>query len=227
MGGSSLCPEVLALTFGKQNGFPQLHILDSTDPAQVKSVEKQIDPAKTLFIVASKSGSTLEPNIFKQYFFDVAEKALGKGNAGKHFVAVTDPGSKMEQVAQADKFQFIFHGVPSIGGRYSALSNFGTGSLLPPWGWMCTTFPRSAPSVMVEACAATVKADKNPGAILGAILGTLGSQGRNKVTIVTTPKIFDVGAWLEQLIAESTGKLGKGLIPVDREKLAEPERLRQ
>ncbi len=221
MGGSSLCPEVLELTFGKQNGFPQLHILDSTDPAQVKSVEKQIDPAKTLFIVASKSGSTLEPNIFKQYFFDVAEKALGKGNAGKHFVAVTDPGSKMEQVAQADKFQFIFHGVPSIGGRYSALSNFG----LVPAAAMGLDVRKflDRTSVMVEACAATVKADKNPGAILGAILGTLGSQGRNKVTIITTPKIFDVGAWLEQLIAESTGKLGKGLIPVDREKLAAPE----
>ena len=221
MGGSSLCPEVLALTFGKQNGFPQLHILDSTDPAQVKSVENQIDPAKTLFIVASKSGSTLEPNIFKQYFFAVAEKALGKGNAGKHFVAITDPGSKMEQVAQADKFQFIFHGVPSIGGRYSALSNFG----LVPAAAMGLDVRRflDRTSVMVEACAATVHADKNPGAILGAILGTLGNQGRNKVTIVTTPKIFDVGAWLEQLIAESTGKLGKGLIPVDREKLATPE----
>jgi len=221
MGGSSLCPEVLALTFGKQNGFPQLHILDSTDPQQVKAVESQIDPAKTLFIVASKSGSTLEPNIFKQYFFAVAEKALGKGNAGKNFVAVTDPGSKMEQVAQADKFQFIFHGLPSIGGRYSALSNFG----LVPASAMGLDVKRflDRTAVMVQACAATVPADKNPGVILGAILGTLGSQGRNKVTIITTPKIFDVGAWLEQLIAESTGKLGKGLIPVDREKLAAPD----
>ena len=221
MGGSSLCPEVLALTFGKQNGFPQLHILDSDDPAQVKSVEKQIDPAKTLFIVSSKSGSTLEPNIFKQYFFAVAEKALGKGNAGKHFVAITDPGSKMEQVAQADKFQYIFHGLPSIGGRYSALSNFG----LVPAAAMGLDVRRflERTSVMVEACAATVPADKNPGAILGAILGTLGNQGRNKVTIVTTPKIFDLGAWLEQLIAESTGKLGKGLIPVDREKPGAPD----
>jgi transaldolase / glucose-6-phosphate isomerase len=184
-------------------------------------VESQIDPAKTLFIVASKSGSTLEPNIFKQYFFAVAEKALGKGNAGKNFVAVTDPGSKMEQVAQADKFQFIFHGLPSIGGRYSALSNFG----LVPASAMGLDVKRflDRTAVMVQACAATVPADKNPGVILGAILGTLGSQGRNKVTIITTPKIFDVGAWLEQLIAESTGKLGKGLIPVDREKLATPD----
>jgi transaldolase/glucose-6-phosphate isomerase len=221
MGGSSLCPEVLALTFGKQNGFPQLHILDSDDPAQVKSVEKQIDPTKTLFIVASKSGSTLEPNIFKQYFFAVAEKALGKGNAGKHFVAITDPGSKMEQVAQADKFQYIFHGLPSIGGRYSALSNFG----LVPAAAMGLDVRRflERTSVMVEACAATVPADKNPGAMLGAILGTLGNQGRNKVTIVTTPRIYDLGAWLEQLIAESTGKVGKGLIPVDREKLGAPD----
>jgi transaldolase / glucose-6-phosphate isomerase len=221
MGGSSLCPEVLALTFGNQNGFPQLHILDSDDPAQVKTVEKQIDPAKTLFIVASKSGSTLEPNIFKQYFFAVAEKALGKGNAGKSFVAITDPGSKMEQVAQADKFQYIFHGLPSIGGRYSALSNFG----LVPAAAMGLDVRRflERTSVMVEACAATVSADKNPGAMLGAILGTLGNEGRNKVTIVTTPRIYDLGAWLEQLIAESTGKLGKGLIPVDREKLGTPD----
>lgn len=221
MGGSSLCPEVLALTFGKQDGFPQLHILDSTDPAQVKSVENQIDPARTLFIVASKSGSTLEPNIFKQYFFAVTEKALGKGNAGKNFIAITDPGSKMEQVAQADKFQYIFHGLPSIGGRYSALSNFG----LVPAAAMGLDVRRflDRTAIMVQACDSTVKADKNPGAILGAVLGALGKQGRNKVTIITTPKISDVGAWLEQLIAESTGKLGNGLIPVDREKLAAPE----
>ena len=141
--------------------------------------------------MASKSGSTLEPNIFKQYFFEAAEKALGKGNAGKHFVAVTDPGSKMEQVAQADKFQFIFHGLPSIGGRYSALSNFG----LVPAAAMGLNVRRflERTSVMVEACAATVTADKNPGAILGAILGTLGNQGRNKVTIVTTPEDFRSG----------------------------------
>ncbi|HET6933801.1 MAG TPA: bifunctional transaldolase/phosoglucose isomerase, partial [Candidatus Angelobacter sp.] len=154
MGGSSLCPEVLKFTFGKITGHPELHVLDSTDPAQVKAVQSQIDPAKTLFIVASKSGSTLEPNIFKQYFFNVAEQALGKGNAGRNFVAITDPGSKMQQVAEADKFRHVLFGVPSIGGRYSALSNFG----LVPGAIMGLDLRRflDRTEEMVEACAATV-----------------------------------------------------------------------
>ena len=221
MGGSSLCPEVLKVTFGNQAGHPELHVLDSTDPAQIKAIEKQIDVAKTVFIVASKSGSTLEPNIFKQYFFDLTERTVGKGKAGKQFVAITDPGSKMQQVAEADGFRHIFFGVPSIGGRYSALSNFG----FVPAAAMGLDVKRFLESteLMVQACAATVAADQNPGVILGASLGTLGKQGRNKVTVVTSPKLHDVGAWLEQLIAESTGKIGKGLIPVDREKLGPPE----
>ena len=221
MGGSSLCPEVLTVTFGKQTGFPQLHVLDSTDPAQLKAVEKQIDVAKTLFIVASKSGSTLEPNIFKQYFFDLAENTAGKGNAGNQFVAITDPGSKMQQVAETDKFRDWFFGVPSIGGRYSALSNFG----FVPAAVMGLDLRRflDRTDEMVQACAATVPADQNPGAILGGALGTLANLGRNKITIATSPKIHDLGAWLEQLLAESTGKQGKGLIPVDRENLGEPE----
>jgi transaldolase/glucose-6-phosphate isomerase len=221
MGGSSLCPEVLATTFGRQAGYPQLHVLDSTDPAQVKSREKQIDVLNTLFIVASKSGSTLEPNIFKQYFFDLTEKTVGKGKAGKQFVAITDPGSKMQQVAEADSFRYIFFGEPSIGGRYSALSNFG----LAPGAVMGLDLRRflDRTDEMVQACAATVPADQNPGVLLGAALGTLANMGRNKVTIVASPKIYDLGAWLEQLLAESTGKQGKGLIPVDRENLGAPE----
>ncbi len=221
MGGSSLCPEVLAVTFGKQSGHPELHVLDSTDPAQIKSIETKIDPAKTLFIVASKSGSTLEPNIFKQYFFDLAEHTAGKGNAGKQFVAITDPGSKMQQVAEADGFRHIFFGMPSIGGRYSALSNFG----LVPGAIMGLDIRKflERTEEMVEACAATVPATENPGVILGAILGTLHNLGRNKVTIITSPGIYDLGAWLEQLLAESTGKQGKGLVPVDRERLGAPE----
>ena len=119
MGGSSLCPEVHALSFGKHDGFPELHVLDSTDPAQLLAVESRVDLARTLFIVSSKSGSTLEPNIFKQYFFERA------GRDGSRFVAITDPGSKMQQVAEQDKFWRIFFGLPSIGGRYSALSDFG------------------------------------------------------------------------------------------------------
>src|SRR4029077_104984 len=125
MGGSSLCPEVLKITYGRQPGHPELHVLDSTDPAQIKSIESQVDLAKTLCIVASKSGSTLEPNIFKQYFFDRVQQVVGKEKAGAHFIAITDPGSKMQQVAERDHFRKIFFGLPSIGGRYSALSNFG------------------------------------------------------------------------------------------------------
>ncbi|HLK33835.1 MAG TPA: bifunctional transaldolase/phosoglucose isomerase, partial [Terriglobales bacterium] len=125
MGGSSLCPEVLRTTFGKFAGYPELHVLDSTDPAQIRAVEGKVDLARTLFIVSSKSGSTLEPNIFKQYFFERVQRAVGAENAGSHFVAITDPGSKMQHVAEGDNFRRIFHGVPSIGGRYSALSDFG------------------------------------------------------------------------------------------------------
>ncbi len=222
MGGSSLCPEVLKITFGKQSGHPELHVLDSTDPAQIRAIESQVDLARTLFIVASKSGSTLEPNIFKQYFFARAEEALGKGKAGSHFVAITDPGSKMQQVAERDRFRKIFFGVPSIGGRYSALSNFG----IVPAAVMGLDVRKflDRTEEMVQACGPEVSVDQNPGAVLGAILGTLGNLGRNKVTIITSPGIFDLGAWLEQLLAESTGKQGKGLIPVDREHLATPDK---
>ncbi len=221
MGGSSLCPEVLKMTFGKVPGHPELHVLDSTDPAQIKAVERQIDLAKTLFIVSSKSGSTLEPNIFKQYFFDRVQSVIGKENAGKQFIAVTDPGSKMQQVAEKDSFRRIFPGVTSIGGRYSALSNFG----LVPAAVMGLDVQRlmDCTEEMVEACAATVEPEHNPGAQLGAVLGALGKNGHDKVTIVTSPGISDLGAWLEQLLAESTGKLGKGLIPVDRERLGAPD----
>ena len=125
MGGSSLCPDVLAMTFGKIAGFPQLHVLDSTDPAQVKAAENKVNLARTLFIVSSKSGTTLEPNIFKQYFFERVKQTVGADKAGSRFIAITDPGSKMQQVAEADHFRHIFPGLPSIGGRYSALSNFG------------------------------------------------------------------------------------------------------
>jgi transaldolase / glucose-6-phosphate isomerase len=221
MGGSSLCPEVLKITYGKQPGHPELHVLDSTDPAQIKSIENQVDLAKTLCIVASKSGSTLEPNIFKQYFFDRMQQVVGKDKAGDHFIAITDPGSKMQQVAERDHFRKIFFGVASIGGRYSALSNFG---MVPAaiMGLDLAKFLQRT-NEMVQACKPGVPAEQNPGAVLGAILGTLGNLGRNKVTIITSPGIHDLGAWLEQLIAESTGKIGKGLVPVDREALGAPE----
>ena len=219
MGGSSLAPEVLALTFGKQPGYPELFILDSTDPAQVATVEKRIDLAKTLFIVSSKSGTTLEPNIFKQYFFERVKQTVGAEKAGRQFIAVTDPGSKLEAEAKLDGFHAICHGVPSIGGRYSALSDFG---MVPAaaMGIDVRKFLDSAEQ-MVHACASCVPAKENPGVVLGAVLGVLGNEGRNKVTILTSPKIESYGAWLEQLLAESTGKIGKGLIPVDLEPLGD------
>jgi transaldolase / glucose-6-phosphate isomerase len=221
MGGSSLCPEVLALTFGKQPGFPELHVLDSTDPAQVKAAESKIDLTKTLFIVSSKSGSTLEPNIFKQYFFDRVKQVVGADKAGARFVAITDPGSKMQHVAEADRFRHIFYGLPDIGGRYSALSNFG---MVPAAAMGLDTHQfLDRTEEMVQACMSCVPVEENPGVVLGIILGTAARAGRDKLTIIISPGIFDLGAWLEQLLAESTGKQGKGIIPVDREDLGSPD----
>jgi transaldolase/glucose-6-phosphate isomerase len=220
MGGSSLCVEVLRLTFGKFGGYPELHVLDSTDPTQVKAVEKKLDLKKTLCIVSSKSGSTLEPNIFKQYFYERIRQKVGDKEVGGHFIAVTDPGSKMEQVAKDGSFRHIFPGVPSIGGRYSALSHFGTvpGAIM---GLDLSKFLKITQS-MVKACGPATAPEKNPGVILGTILGVAANHGRDKITIFTSPGISDLGAWLEQLIAESTGKVGKGIIPVDREKIGKP-----
>lgn len=221
MGGSSLCPEVLALTFGQIPGFPRLHVLDSTDPAQIKALENKIDLARTLFIVSSKSGSTLEPNIYKQYFFECVKQTIGADQAGSRFIAITDPGSKMKQVAESDNFRHIFFGVPSIGGRYSALSNFG---MVPAAAMGLDTGKFLARTKeMVDACAAATPVEENPGVMLGLILGTAAKLGRDKITLITSPGISDLGAWLEQLIAESTGKVGEGIIPVDREDLGAPE----
>jgi transaldolase / glucose-6-phosphate isomerase len=221
MGGSSLCPEVMKLTFGRIAGHPELFVLDSTDPAQVRAVEGKVDLARTLFIVSSKSGSTLEPNIFKQYFFERVKQVVGASEAGSRFIAITDPRSKMQQVANADGFRHVFFGVPSIGGRYSALSDFG----MVPAAVAGIDAPKflDRADVMVHACALCVRAVENPGVILGTILGTLAKNGRDKVTIVTSPGITGLGAWLEQLLAESTGKDGNGVIPVDRETLGSPD----
>ena len=216
MGGSSLCPEVLSETFGK----PQFHILDSTVPAQIKTLESKIDVAKTLFIVASKSGSTLEPNTFKQYFYKKVSDAVGAENAGAHFVAITDPNSKMQQVAEDGNFRKIFLGNPEIGGRFSALSPFGiaAGAAM---GVDVEDFLTNAQE-MVEACKSHLP-NENPGAVLGTILGVCNLHGHDKLTIFASPEIYDAGAWLEQLIAESTGKIGKAIIPVDLEPIAKPE----
>ena len=221
MGGSSLCPEVLKMTFGRIDGSPELHVLDSTDPAQIRQVEGRIDLARTLFVVSSKSGSTLETNIFKQYFFDRVRTRVGVDKAGSRFIAVTDPGSRLQQIAEGEHFRAVFSGIPSIGGRYSALSNFG----LVPAAIIGLDVERllDRAEEMVHACAACVPVQENPGVVLGLILGLAGSKGRDKVTVITSPGIWDLGAWLEQLLAESTGKQGKGLIPVDGERLAPPD----
>src|SRR5580698_1114973 len=218
MGGSSLCPEVLAKTFGEKPGFPALHIVDSTDPAEVKAALNEVNLGETLVIVASKSGTTLEPNILKQFFFDEMRRAVGSDNAGSRFMAITDPGSKMEQVAKADSFRAIFYGDPQIGGRYSALSNFGVVA--------ATVTGLNAETLLAEAAKAVAAAKlpvaDNPGVQLGLLLGTAANAGRDKITIFTSPEIYDLGAWLEQLIAESTGKQGKGITPVDREAIGPP-----
>jgi transaldolase/glucose-6-phosphate isomerase len=222
MGGSSLCPEVMKMTFGKIAGFPELHVLDSTDPAQVKTFENKVDLNSTLFIVSSKSGSTLEPNIFKQYFFDRVTQLVGVKEAGNRFIAITDPGSKMQQVAESDGFRRVFFGWANIGGRYSALSDFG----LVPAAIMGVDVAKflERTDEMVCACMPSVPVEENPGVVLGTILGIAAKQfGRDKLTIIASPGIYDLGAWLEQLVAESTGKEGKGIIPVDRETLGMPE----
>jgi transaldolase/glucose-6-phosphate isomerase len=221
MGGSSLAPEVLKMTFGQIDGYPELLVLDSTDPAQIEAFESQIDVANTLFIVSSKSGTTLEPNIFMQYFFERVTQAVGLDEAGNRFIAITDPGSKLQHIAESEGFRHIFFGVPSIGGRYSALSDFG----LVPAAIMGldVRWLLDRADEMVHACASVVSPEDNPGVMLGIILGVSARYGRDKVTIVTSPRLGDLGAWLEQLLAESTGKEGKGLIPVDRERLGRPE----
>lgn len=219
MGGSSLGPEVLAETFGPQPGFPKLRILDSTDPAQVRATEAAVTLATTLIIVSSKSGSTTEPNVMLAYFFDRLKQTVGE-RAGSHVVAVTDPGSSLEKVAQRDGFRRIFHGEPTIGGRYSVLSPFGLAPAAAA-GIDVAAFLDSA-DVMVHACGPDVPPAANPGVQLGLLLGLAAQAGRDKMTMLASPALADFGAWTEQLVAESTGKNGKAIIPVDGEPLASP-----
>ena len=221
MGGSSLCPEVLRMTFGTIAGFPELHVLDSTDPAQIRLLEERLALARTLFIVSSKSGSTLEPKVFKAYFQERLRQVLGRTDVGDRFVAVTDPGSALEKTARTEGFTHVFHGVPSVGGRYSALSHFG---MIPgaAMGLDVADFLKRA-AHMAAATSPNMAVDANPGVELGAVLGAAARRGIDKLTLVTSPGIYDLGAWLEQLVAESTGKDGIAILPVDREKLGAPE----
>jgi transaldolase / glucose-6-phosphate isomerase len=220
MGGSSLGPQVLADSLGSADGFPKLHVLDSTDPAQIRAVEAKIDPAKTLFVVSSKSGTTLEPNVLMDYFRARVAAALGADRAAERFVAITDPGSPLHKLATREGFRAVFDGVPSIGGRYSVLSPFGMAPLAV-MGRDVRGFLERA-QTMVRSCAADVPPAENPGVQLGLVLGALADLGRDKVTIVASPSIAGFGAWAEQLLAESTGKRGKGLIPIDGEPLGGP-----
>jgi transaldolase/glucose-6-phosphate isomerase len=221
MGGSSLCPDVLSRTFGAAPGHPEVLVLDSTVPSQIAAIEAQIDLAKTLFIVPSKSGGTIEPNTFKAYFWDKVEAAHGAGNAAKRFVAITDPNTKLDEQAQSENFSQIAYGIPSIGGRFSALSAFG---MLPAAALGIDTDDFLARTqLMADSCSRSVPPKHNPGIQLGVMMGTLARQGRDKITIVASPAIGTLGAWLEQLIAESTGKLDRGIVPVDGEQLAGPD----
>jgi transaldolase / glucose-6-phosphate isomerase len=220
MGGSSLGPEVLATTLGSAPGYPKLHVLDSTDPAQVKSFEQHIDLARTLFIVSSKSGTTLEPNVLMEYFFKKAAGVIGEKDAARHFVVITDPGSALEKVAGERGFHRVFHGIPSIGGRYSVLSAFGMVPLAAV-GHDVQAFLESA-RLMARSCGPEVPPAQNPGVELGLAIGVLAPQGRDKVTIVSSPPFASFGAWAEQLLAESTGKHGKGVIPIADEPLGAP-----
>ncbi len=222
MGGSSLCPAMMAETFGQIKDYPLLQILDSTDPLQIHHLEKSVDLKKTFFIVSSKSGTTLEPNIFKQYFYAQLQTILGKKDVGDRFLTITDPGTKLEAIAKEEKFRAVFQGVASIGGRYSALSNFG----MVPAGLMGIHIKNflSYAEKMRQNCYSIHSPQDNPGVLLGIILGVSAKQGKDKVTLVVSPGIRALGAWLEQLLAESTGKLGKGLIPIDQEPLGSPDK---
>ena len=220
MGGSSLGPEVLARSFGHRSDHPSLTVLDSTDPAQIRAVADTIDPARALFIVSSKSGSTLEPNILKAYFFERVARAVGTAQAGRHFIAVTDPGSSLQELAKHNQFRGLAFGKPSIGGRYSVLSDFG---LVPAEvAGLDVDKLLAGAQKMVRSSGAAVPPAENPGVALGAALAVAAKAGRDKITIIASPGIADFGAWLEQLLAELTGKQGKGLIPVDAEPLGPP-----
>lgn len=223
MGGSSLAPEMFRLIFGTRTGYGTLDVLDSTDPGAILARTRRLDPAKTLFIVSTKSGGTVETLSLMKYFYNLALESLGQQDAGEHFIAITDPGSTLEETARELGFRQIFLNEPDIGGRYSALSYFG----LLPAALAGVDIDRLLQSAAqpAQSCRAAPEANDpvNPGARLGAIIGTLANKARNKLTLITSPAIASFGTWVEQLIAESTGKEGRGILPVHGESLAAPE----
>jgi transaldolase/glucose-6-phosphate isomerase len=219
MGGSSLAPDILRATFGRTPGYPQLHVLDSTDTQQIRALDESLDIAKSLFIVASKSGTTTEPDAFFRYFFQRVQQTVGGSNAADHFVAITDPGSPLEKEAKETGFLRVFANDPDIGGRYSALSYFG---MVPAAlaGYDVSTILDRAINAM-HANDSSVVVQDAPGVRFGAAIGALAKHGRDKLTIITHPSVSAFGAWAEQLIAESTGKSGTGIVPIEGEPLGE------
>ncbi len=223
MGGSSLAPDLFARVFGTAGGYLHLHVLDSTDPGAVRELTEAVDPAETMFIVATKSGTTAETLSFFKHFFNITSEAVGSSKAGSHFIAITDPKSSLVDLAGKHSFREVFLNDPDIGGRYSALSYFG----LVPAALTGVNIAELLDRASTAACNCEpencpVKGD-NTGALLGAAMGTLALAGRDKLTLITSPPIEAFGAWAEQLLAESTGKEGKGILPVDGETLGAPE----
>ena len=221
MGGSSLGPEVLRQTFGSAPGYPELIVLDSIVPGWVQSVAESIDPARTLFLVSSKSGSTTEPNMFYAYFRSLVEKAVGKERAGRSFIAVTDPGTSLETMAREQGFRRVFSNPADIGGRYSVLTYFGMVPAALSGIDIVTLLDRA--DCMRAGTASCIPVYVNPGAWLGSVVAVLARQGRDKLTLVTSPSIGSFGLWVEQLIAESTGKEGTGIVPIAGEPPAAPD----
>jgi transaldolase/glucose-6-phosphate isomerase len=219
MGGSSLAPEVINRVFGPRQGWPRFFMLDSTEPGTITAIERRIQPDNTLFIVSTKSGGTTETMSFYRYFREKVNAAKGP-RAGENFVAITDPGTSLEELAGQEGFRHTFLNMPDIGGRYSALSYFG----LVPAALMGVDIKKllDCADNMVEACAPSVKVEDNPGAWLGVVMGEAWRAGRDKITVTTSPDLDSFGLWVEQLLAESTGKEGKGLIPVTGEPLGRP-----
>jgi transaldolase/glucose-6-phosphate isomerase len=221
MGGSSLAPDVFRRTFGVKEGYLDLAVLDSTDPGAVLAHAERLDPARTLFVVATKSGGTAETLSFFKFFYNRVADAVGVDRAGEHFVAITDPGTQLVSLAERYAFRATFLNDPDIGGRYSALSYFG---LVP-----AALIGMDVPLLLDRALGAArgsescVSVEDDPGARLGATLGELAKAGRDKVTFVVSHAVASFGDWVEQLIAESTGKEGKGLLPVVGEPLGPPE----
>ncbi len=222
MGGSSLAPEVFRMTFGVKEGYLDLAVIDSTHPQVIMDYAKKFNPATTLYIVSTKSGGTVETFSFMKFFYNYVLHVLGKDEVGKHFVAITDLGSGLQKVAEELKFRKIFLNDPNIGGRFSALSLFG---IVPAAlvGVDVEKFLSLAKEETLNCKKSGKEISENVAAISGAIIGTLGKKGIDKLTYIISPEFRFIGAWIEQLIAESTGKIGKGILPVDLESIESPE----